>query len=329
MEEKKDDSAAPAAVAADALEQPTDPNAVANQSAINDTAGAPAAKKPGGIKAVFKKFNVYLLIFIFLVIIAGAVTIVSYLNNQKPPVTPSVATQQLSTDTLSQLANSDATVGGSGQTLTVQGNAIFSGQVLIRSDLNVAGTIKVGTGVIVPEITVSGKATLGDTQSNSLQVANNSVFQGSITAQKDLNVAGAASFSGPITAGQITVTKLILSGNAALQIPNHIAFTGASPGRTINAAALGSGGTASINGSDTSGTISINTGNSPSAGCFVTVTFNSAYTSTPHVLVTPIGSGAGQVGYYVNRSTTSFSICGNSAAPSNQQMGFDYFVTQS
>jgi cytoskeletal protein CcmA (bactofilin family) len=311
---------------ADALAKPTDPNAVA-AAAADETAGAKPAKK-GGFKATFKKVNLYLLIFIFIVVIAGAVSIVSFLNSKKTPKVPAIATQSLTTDTLKQLANSDATVGGSGQTLTVQGNAIFSGQVLIRSDLNVAGTIKVGTGIVVPEITVSGKSNLSDTQINSLQVAQNTILQGSLTAQKDINVAGAASFSGPVTVGQITVTKLIMSGNASLQIPNHIAFTGASPARTLNTATLGNGGTASVNGSDTTGTVNINSGDNTTAGCFVTVTFAKVFTTAPHVLISPIGAAAGNLQYYVNRSTTSFSICTNNAAATGQVFGFDYFVTQ-
>jgi len=285
-------------------------------------------KKLNPLKKFFRKVNIYLVLFIFVLAVAGAIATVSYLNSKKAPVTPTINSQSLTTDTLKQLANSDATVGNSSQTLTIQGNAVFTGGVLIRSDLNVAGTIKVGGEMIVSTITVSGKANLGDTQVSSLQVANASTLQGSLTLQKDLNVAGTTSFSGPVTAGQITVTKLILSGNAQLQVPNHIAFTGASPGRSINAAALGAGGTASVNGSDTAGNISINSGSSPAAGCMVTINFNQAFTSTPHVLVTPVGAAAGQTAFYVNRSTTSFSICGNNPAPGGQAFGFDYFVTQ-
>ncbi len=333
MDSKENQQAAPT----DALEQPTDPNSAAAQEPLpnaDGTAGTPTEpggkppKKPNALKKFFKRFNLYLLIFIFIVVIAGAVAVVSYLNSKKTPVAPTATSQQLSQDTLNQLSNSDATVGGSGQTLTVQGNAIFSGQVLIRSDLNVAGTIKVGTEVTVPQITVTGKSNLSDVQINSLQIANNTVMQGSLTAQKDINVAGAASFSGPVTAGQITVTNLILSGNASLQVPNHISFPGASPGRTIDNTVLGAGGSASINGSDTAGTVNVNSGNNPAAGCFVTVTFAQKFTSTPHVIISPVGNAAGQTQFYVNRTTSGFSVCTANAAPANQAFAYDYFVTQ-
>lgn len=284
-------------------------------------------KQPNALKKFFKRFNVYLLLFLLIVVIAGVVTAVSYLNSKKAPKSPSVATQNLTQDALKQLANSDATVGDTGQTLTVQGNAVFSGAVLVRSDLNVAGTIKLGGPLSVPQLTVSGTTNLGSTQINTLQVAAGTTLQGVVTVQNDLNVGGTAAFSGPVTAGQITVTKLIMSGNAQLQVPNHIAFTGASPGRSINPNVLGAGGSASINGSDTTGTVNINTGNNPTAGCFISVTFAKAFASNPHVLISPVGAAAGLTQYYVTHSTTGFSVCTNNAAPANQAFGYDYFIT--
>lgn len=301
---------------------------------VTDQPAAPPAgpdgkppKQPNAIKKFLKRFNIYLLLFALVLIVAVIVSVVGYLNSKKTPKAPTVSTQTLSQDTLKQLANSDATVGDTGQTLTVQGNAIFSGQVLVRSDLNVAGTIKLGNQLSVPNLTVSNNSNLNTVQTNTLQVAQGSTFQGIVTVQHDLNVGGAASFSGPLTAGQITVTKLIMSGNAQLQIPNHIAFPGASPGRQMTASVLGVGGSASLNGSDTTGTININTGSNTQPGCFMTITFNRPFTSTPHVMVSPVGSAAGQTEYYVNRNTTGFSMCTANAAPANQVFAFDYFIT--
>ncbi len=331
MEDKKEENAGALSERPETTEgAPAGGTPPAGEGAITggDAAGDKPPKGPSGFKKVFKKFNLYLLLFILIVIIAAAVAVVSYINSKKAPPTPSITSQGLDSDSLKQLANSDATVGGSGQTLTVQGNAIFSGQVLIRSDLSVAGTIKVGKEMQVTDFTSSGKANLNDTQINNLQVANGAVFQSSVTLQKDLNVGGNATFSAPVTMGQLTVTKLIMSGNASLQVPNHISFPGASPLRTIDTNVLGAGGSASISGSDTSGTLNINTGGSPAAGCFAAIKFTQAYTSTPHVLISPVGSGAGSLDFYATRTTTGFSVCTNNAAPAGQTFAFDYFVTQ-
>jgi cytoskeletal protein CcmA (bactofilin family) len=283
-------------------------------------------KKLSPIKRILRKVNVYLLIFILLVVVGGAIALVNYLNSQKAPVVPDVASQQLSADALKQLANTDATVGNSSQTLTIQGNAIITGQTLTRGNLNVAGNFQSGGGITAPTITIAGAANLGATQINSLQVATTLAVQ-STTTLADLNVAGTSSFSGAMTASQITVTRLILSGNASLTIPNHIAFTGPSPTRSVNSAVLGNGGTMSINGSDTSGTININSGSNTVAGCFAKITFNQTYTNQPHVIVSPIGAAAGQTQFYVDRNNTSFSICTYNAAPPNQTFGYDFFVT--
>lgn len=282
-------------------------------------------KKISAAKKVFRKINVYLLFFIILIIIAGAITIVNYLNSITEPPAPNIANQELTEDALKQLANTDASVGSSSQTLTIQGSAIITGQTLARGNLNVAGNVQTGGSIQGPSLTISGSSSLGDTQINRLQIASDLAIQGN-TTMRDLNVAGASSFGGAMTASQVTVTKLIMSGNAILEVPNHISFTGPSPTRTLNSGVLGSGGTASVNGSDTAGTISVNTGGSTTAGCLLRVTFQQAFARQPRVIISPVGSGAAAMQYYVDRNNTSFSICSNNAPPANQAFGFDYFV---
>lgn len=306
------------------LEQ--DPSVQAAKAADIKAAEDPSAKKVSPIKKFFRKVNVYFLIFVLIVVVAGVITVVNYLNSQKAPEEPNIATQSLTQDALKQLANTDATVGSASQTLNIQGNAIIAGQTLTRGNLNVAGNFQSGGPITAPSITTSGAANLGTIQTNNLQVATDVAIQGKTTV-RDLNVAGTTSFSGAVTASEITVSQLILSGNAVLRIPNHISFTGPSPGRSINAGVLGSGGSASINGSDTTGTVNINTGGSPQPGCFVQITFAQKFSNQPHVLVSPVGAGAGQLQYYVDRNQSGFSICTNNAAPANQAFAFDYFVT--
>src|SRR6187431_1845207 len=84
----------------------------AANAAANPTSTGPGEKKISPIKRFFKKINVYLLIFIILVVVAGAIAVVNYLNSQKAPVVPTIANQQLTEDALKDLANTDASVGG-------------------------------------------------------------------------------------------------------------------------------------------------------------------------------------------------------------------------
>jgi len=298
----------------------------AEQKASSGASAEPVEKKVSGFKKFFKKVNVYFLVFILVVVVTGAIAAVMYLNSQKETPEPNIATQALTEDALKQLANTDATVGDTSQTLTIQGNAIISGQTLARGNLNVAGNFQTGGSVQTPNLTVSGTSNLGTAQINTLQVATNVAIQGS-TTMRELNVAGASSFSGVLTASEINVTRLILSGNAILQIPNHISFTGTSPGRTSNNAVLGSGGSSSISGSDTAGSVSINTGSNPTPGCMTRINFQQAYVNQPRVIISPIGSAAGQTQFYVDRNSTGFSICTANAAPANQSFAYDYFVS--
>jgi cytoskeletal protein CcmA (bactofilin family) len=308
------------------LGQTAEPAPSADAGAAKPPDGKPP-KKINPIKKFLKKFNLYLLLFGLVVALGVAVAVVSYLNSKKQPEVPSLTNKTLDADTLKQLANSDATVGDTGQTLTVQGNEIVTGQMLVRGNLNVAGTIQLGGDFSVPSLTVSSKANLTDTQIDTLQVAKTVTVQGKVTLQNELNVAGTSEFNGDLTVAHLIVNKLTMGGNGQLEIPNHINFTGASPGRVITAGVLGAGGTGSVAGSDTTGSINLNTGDNPTAGCFVKIKFNIPYQNTPHVIISPVNAGAAQTEYYVTKTTTEFSVCTINTPPANQVFAFDYFVT--
>lgn len=284
----------------------------------------PIGKKQSKIRKFFAFFNVYLLIFGLLLVIAGVVFIVSYINSQKEPEQPTTAMQNLTQEQLAEIANGDANVGDPRYVLNIQSDAVFAGNALIRGDLNVAGTLQLGQGLTIPGLTVSGPTNLAATQINNLSVAQGAVFQGAVTMQSDLTARN-GNFGGTLTASTLNVGNLNLAGNGALTLSNHIRTAGGTPGRTQNNA-VGSGGSTSNSGSDIAGTLNVNTGGGTSAGCFATITFNQRFNRTPKVIVSPVGSGAGSVDYYVDRSATNFSICTSSPAPTGRSFAFDYFV---
>ncbi|HSX45796.1 MAG TPA: hypothetical protein VLG27_02195 [Candidatus Saccharimonadia bacterium] len=285
---------------------------------------AQQASKSGTKKKSFARFNVYLVLFIFVLVIALGVIGATYIASKKSSNTTSISSQSLSGSSFAQLANSDATVGDTGQVLNVQSSAIFAGKLLARQDLEVAGSLQVGGTVALNGLTVNGTTQFGQVQINkNLAVAGDTSLQGSATIAKSLQVNGTGNFSGAVSAPQLTTSSFQLNGD--LVLTHHVVIGGATPSHS-GGSALGSGGTASVSGSDSSGTVSINTGASPAAGCFVTVDFTAKFGSTPHVLLTPVGSSAGGLSYYVNRSTSSFSICDSSAPPASASFGFDYFV---
>jgi cytoskeletal protein CcmA (bactofilin family) len=259
-----------------------------------------------------------------LIIGGGVVLAVSFLksNNQPASNGTNAATQNLSPQALQELANNGTTIGDPKQTLNIQSNSVFQGTVLVRGNLEVAGTVKMGGTLALQALTVSGTGSFNTLQAKSLSVDGNTGFKGQLAAAS-LSIAGGGSFKGAVTAASIATSSLQLNGN--LSVTHHIDVGGPGPGRS-NGGALGSGGTSSVSGSDTAGSISIHTGDGTSAGCFVTVFFARPFGSTPHVVVTPVGSAAGKTQYYINRSSGSFSVCTANAAASGSSFGFDYIV---
>lgn len=290
--------------------------------------GSPSPQKPKNSwrerwHALSNRFNVYLLMFILLLVIASIIVVVAVLQAHKTSNTNSaVNNQTLSQSALQQLSNSDASVGTSSQTLNVQSNAVFAGQVIIRSNLEVAGTIKVGGTISLPSVTVAGTSTFGQVQASSLAVSGNTAVQGNLTAGGNLNVSGTGSF-GSLSAQRLSVGSLQLNG--ALILTSHITAGGPIPHKT-DGNALGSGGTSSVSGSDTAGTIAINTGSGPAAGCFITVMFAQPFNGTPRVLLTPVSSSAAGLPYYVTRTSNNFSVCTAAPAAAGQNINFDYAI---
>lgn len=312
---------------ADALASPEPTSSSGDTSSTNDSPAKPvgkAPKKSGGIKAVLRRFNIYLLLFVFVLFLAGLIIMIAYFQSKSASTSSTIKTQTLTQNTLNQVANSDTSVGSTQTVLSVQSSAVFAGKVLIRQDLEVAGNLQIGGTVGLTNLAVAGSTQLGMAQINKdLSVAGNTSLQGTTTIAKGLQVSGTGSFGGTISAPQVTTSSLQL--NSDLTLTHHIITGGGTPDRT-NGGGLGNGGTTSVSGTDTAGTVSVNIGNSPAAGCFATVSFTQKYNTTPHVLLTPVGPSAGGLDYYVTRTAATFSICDATTPPAGSSFSFDYFV---
>lgn len=317
LESTDDSGVAPAPVSGGVAPAPSD-------GSPGGDSGGPSPKKSFGskLRRLVRRVNIYLLGFILLLVLAGAGGGIYYLNT-KNSGGDQLKTQSLSTDSLKQLANTDVSVGDSKQVLTVQSNAIFAGSVLLRGDVEVAGKLVVGNQLSLTGINVSGESTLQDVKvSNDLAVSHNLAVQGQTTLRGNLAVTGNTTFD-TLSVSRLTVSAIQV--NSTLNLTHHIVAGGSTPSRS-SGTALGSGGTASVSGSDTSGSIKVNTGGGPAVGCFITVNFTQNYSGTPHVIVTPVGSAAGKLSWYVNRTTSGFSVCTASTPPSGSSFGFDYVV---
>ena len=309
----------------------TSPDALSSAAPVKEAPGSGTPDKksrgvslPGPLQKYRHRFNIYLLLFLLVLVAAGAILIITAMASRETKDPAAINSQNLSSDALKQLSNSDATVGDPKQILNIQSNAVFSGKVLVRDSLEVAGQIRVGGPLSLPGITVSGESNFDQVNvSRAINVGGDASVQGQLNVRRNIAVSGGGTFGGAVTAPQISTSTFQLLGD--LTLTRHINAGGATPGRTVGGA-VGSGGTASVSGSDTAGFVNINTGSGPGAGCFVTVNFVTRFNGTPRVLLTPVGSEAGILNYYVSRTSTSFSICVSSVPPANSSFGFDYFV---
>jgi len=283
----------------------------------------PKEYRPSWFERFKKQSNLYLLVFGLIVVIAVVVAIVAY-TQTKNASNSYIKSQTLTQSDLNQLANNDVTLGANNNILDVESSAVFAGQVLLKQSQQIAGNLVVGGTTTLNNLNISGVTQLNQLQvSKNLAVSGNSNIQGSETISKNLQVSGSGSFSGTLSAPQITTNSLQINGD--LILTHHISTTGSIPTRS-SGSALGSGGSVSVNGTDTAGSITINTGSAPAASCFVTINFSSGYSSIPYVLITPVGQSAGGLSYYVTKTTSSFSICDATTPPSGASFGFDYFV---
>ncbi len=307
------------------------PPPTAGSDAPQNSRPADAPERPGRkrhsplhfAKKVTGKLNVYLLAFILVLIVAGIIVFVAINSGRDSENVAVVSTQELTQETIDRLRNTDATIGDAQQILSIESNAVFAGKVLIRDSLELAGTLTIGGELNAPSIAVGGVSQFDQLQANSIAISGDTAIQGATTIQNNLTVSGSGTFGGPLSAPQLSIDTLQLNND--LQLNRHIDAGGATPGRT-NGAALGSGGTSSVNGTDTAGTVTVNTGGSPSAGCFITVTFAQAFNATPHVVITPVGSDAAQLSYYISRNTAGFSVCTASTPAAGRTYIFDYIA---
>jgi predicted ribosomally synthesized peptide with SipW-like signal peptide len=275
------------------------------------------------VEKLVRGVNIYLLLFILVILLAGIATFASF-SASKKATNISIDGQTLSTEDLQNLKNNDTSVGDPKQTLTIASNAVFSGRVLVRDNLDVAGTIRVGGTISLPGITVSGTSAFENVQiGNNLSVAGNQAVQGSMTIQNSLSVGGSASFAGTLSAPALSIDKLIMNQN--LQLNRHVEAGGPAP-RIGNGPQLPYPGTVSINGSDTAGTVNLNFGPSTFGGILAIIYFANNFNQTPHVVITPVGSSCAGLNFYATRNTSSFSIGSSNAAPAGSSCSFDYIV---
>lgn len=122
---------------------------------------------------------------------------------------------------------------------------------------------------------------------------------------------------GAVTLGRqgrsVTLLGRLVSGAASATV--------AGGGQASAASAAGNGA------NDSAGTLNVTTVASPVAGTLVSVTFATAYSATPHVVITPANQASRQCSPYLSaRTTTGFTISADVAPGASTALQFDYVV---
>ncbi|MDL2342449.1 MAG: tail fiber domain-containing protein, partial [Patescibacteria group bacterium] len=136
-----------------------------------------------------------------------------------------------------------------------------------------------------------------------------------------LHVTGAVQIDGGLTvAGPTSVQDITVNG--------HVITAGTTPTFTALTAA-GANATATVNGNDTSGTITLTTGVTPTVGDMATVTFNKAFGKTPRIIITPNdGKSAPLLIYPTQMSATSFNFALSNLPAGATTYSFNYFIVE-
>jgi hypothetical protein len=225
-------------------------------------------------------------------------------------------------------AGNQIKVGDSSHILTVQGRSFFQDRVSVDNAVDVNGPITITGQGTLSGLNVTGSSDLASANIKSnLVVAGTTDLQGAVTfkslltAAAGLNVVGNGSFSGDIIANNLTVKGTF---NGTARFNGHVASNNAAPGISTGSG-VGSAGTASIDGSDTAGTVTIGVGSGAAPGILATIVFRSSFGNTPRVIISPVGPQAGGLQYYTNRTSAGFQIATASAAGPGSY-SFDYWV---
>lgn len=233
-------------------------------------------------------------------------------NLDKPETRITVNTQSLENGTLNQLIPENGEVK---QQLTISPETLFKDGVIVQGSAGIDGNI-----VIKGQTTVQGAATFDQ----------DAAMRGGLTVGGSTAVGGNLSVTGSITAATLSVGTISISEvnvSSDVSFGGHLIPNGATPNSRASTAARG--GNVTVNGNDTSGTVTINVGSgAPQSGELAIITFARGFNATPKVQLTPVNIPASNINYYVTRSADFFSINSSSNVTGSTTYIFDYLVTQ-
>ncbi len=155
---------------------------------------------------------------------------------------------------------------------------------------------------------------------------------GGMSDLADLNVSGTATINNLNVTGSATIGTLTVTGNAHiagdLTIDGHIITAGGQP-TAQGQGAVGAGAVVAVDGTDTTGTITITTGSDPTSGDLAKILFSKTYGQAPHIVLSPSNNNAAGLRFYKGATTsTDFMFNALDTPQANTTYTFDYFIAQ-
>ncbi len=206
---------------------------------------------------------------------------------------------------------------------------------LTANSLNVNGDANVGNLIASGQVTandlqVNGSANIADLTAINLTATSLSAASASISGT--LGVSGAITAGSLNVSGSATVGSLTVTGSAQfdgdITIGGHVITAGGQPTSQAQAAAGGSA-TISVDGTDTTGTITITTGSAPTAGDLAKILFSKTYGQAPHIVLSPSNDKAAGLRFFKGAtSATDFMFNALDAPQANTTYTFDYSIAQ-
>ncbi len=268
-------------------------------------------------------------LLVAVLVLGGAVGFVVELYRH-PATTSKPTVETLSPDDIRKLTDIGTSLGNSNQVLNIGANSVFHSNVDVGGDLSVGGHFNANGPVTLSQLNITGTTAL-----TGLNVGSNLIVGGDTTLQKSLTVAQLATLNGGLTVNGSATIKSLNAGSIAVQSISiagpltigHLITQGVTPTASAGTA-VGPGGTVSISGDDTAGTVNINSSSSPTTGILMTVVFRAAYSSTARVIISPITAAAASTPTYVTRTATGFQLHSDVSTPASSTLSFDYIVVQ-
>lgn len=257
------------------------------------------------------------IIILLLIILlgVGAALLIKDAISKHSNKTVVINTQSLSNGTLNKVTSQLGNEGQVSTQLTITPSTLFKNSVEIQGKTTTDSDLDVG---------------------GNFNTKGSSNLYGPVNARSSLAVQGSGSYGGnlsvtglvtaaSLSVGSINISTINLSGD--INVGGHIIPSGAVP--SVSASAASSGGSATITGNDTAGTVTINIGAGKTvAGELAIITFHKAFATTPKVQLTPLNSASAQIFYYVSQSPTFFTVNSAGMPANGASYTFNYLVTQ-